>query len=68
MYVKNDTLVLVFIKLDIHYCYIIFILVHPTLACTDLAAGDSYYSFAQEEQLDLAISELVSAESEHYIF
>ena len=55
-------------QLNVQYCYIILIFVHPTLACTDLAAGDSYCSFAQEEQLDLAISELVSAESEHYIF
>ena len=61
-------LILKLILVDIRYCYIKFIFVHPTLACTDLAAGDSSYLFLQEEQVDLAIFEQVSAESKHYIY
>ena len=38
------------------------------MACTDLAAGDSSYLFLQEEQVDLAIFEQVSAVSKNHIY
>ena len=65
---RQQKYILTLILVDIRYCYIKFIFVHPTLACTDLAAGGSSYSFLQEEQVDLAIFEQVSAESKHHIY